>query len=183
MSTPIDHLTEIGACDSARRWVTEGKFTTLEAAWDACANPSWLLWYADRKAGPVGSEGRKKIVGIACECVRLMLTSSETGYPEDKRPRKAIEAAEGWMLGKVSTAELLEARNAARSSTADSAPYAAAVAYAAYVYAYARAVAEAEARAVAEAEARAAVAYAVSDCVYVYACVRIIKKHYPTLPS
>ena len=100
MTTPIGHLTEIGACDSARRWVAEGKFPDLESAWLACDNTDWLLWYAGRKAGP------------------MVLPIFEKRYPDDKRPRKAIETAEAWVDGKASLKEVAEARSAARNAAA-----------------------------------------------------------------
>ena len=193
MNTPIEHLTEIGACSSAREWITSGKFADLEAAWTACDNPSWLLWYAGRKAGPIGDPKRKVLVTIACECARLVLDIFENRYPDDKRARKAIETAEAWVRGEVGTQALIDARSAAISAAYSAAAYSAA--YAAYAAAYTAPEAAAYA-AYSAADyhtdaAYVAAAYA-TDAASTYdaavranmraRCVAIIKKHYPTLP-
>jgi hypothetical protein len=47
---------------------------------------------------------------------RAALPIFEEAYPEDKRPRRAIEAAEGFLAGTVSVKELAKARAAARAA-------------------------------------------------------------------
>ena len=99
---------------------------------------------------------------FACQCARLVLPIYEEKYPEDNRPRKAIEAAEKFALGRIDEAELEKAARAA----ADAA-YVADVSCAAYTAARAAYVAAYVARAAAYAAARAAdVAYAAADAAY-----------------
>ena len=96
MSTPITHLGELNACESAVAWVKSTKCRSLEAAWRKCERGDWMLWYAGKKSGPVGDERRKKLVLAACECARLALPIWEKRYPDDKRVRDCIETAEKW---------------------------------------------------------------------------------------
>ena len=87
---------------------------------------------------------------FACQCARLVLPIFEEKYPEDDRPRKAIEAAEAFALGQIDKAELAKA-------AADATYVANAAAYAAYAAADA---------ANAAADAAYAAAYAAADAAY-----------------
>ena len=87
---------------------------------------------------------------VAIYCAELVLPIFEKRYPEDKRPREAIEAAKAFIAGYISIEQLLEKRNAA----ADAATYAAADA-ATYAAADAAAAAAADAAAAAAAYAAA----------------------------
>jgi hypothetical protein len=85
---------------------------------------------------------------IAIAAAEAVLPLFEEKYPEDLRPRKAIEAAKGYLEGHISLEELQAARRAATD---------AAYAYAAYAYtAAADAAYAAAAYAVADADAAAA---------------------------
>ena len=64
---------------------------------------------------------------FACQCARLALPVFEEKYPEDDRPRKAIEAAESFALGRIGTAELEKAYVYADAAAYDA--YAADAAY------------------------------------------------------
>ena len=68
---------------------------------------------------------------FAVACARRVLPIFEESYPNDPRPRNAIEAAERFALGQASKAELREARNGAYAAVD--------TAYAAAAYAAARA--------------------------------------------
>ena len=46
---------------------------------------------------------------FACQCARLVLPIFEKQYPEDDRPRKAIEAAEAFALGRIGEDDLEKA--------------------------------------------------------------------------
>ena len=83
----------------------------------------------------------KELRLFACQCARLVLPIYEKQYPEDGRPRKAIEAAEAFALGQIGKAELEKAHanaaDASRAAYAADVADAADVAYAAYAAAYA----------------------------------------------
>ena len=107
-------LQELGACRQGLAFAPQ--FPTLQAAWAACERPDWMLWYL----GAVGTD-RKVLVLCACDCARLALPIYETRYPDDPRPRKAIETAEAWARGEA-TLERVRAH-----ADADIAAYAALV--------------------------------------------------------
>ena len=116
MKTPISHLSDLSACREATDWVKSTKCKSLESAWLKCERVDWMLWYVGKKAGPVGSESRIKLVLIACECAELVLPIFEKEYPKDDRPRKAIEAARAYAL--KPSEETRVAANAAANAAA-----------------------------------------------------------------
>ena len=158
MSTPITHLGELNACESAVAWVKSTKCRSLEAAWRKCERGDWMLWYAGKKSGPVGDERRKKLVLAACECARLALPIWEKRYPDDKRVRDCIETAEKWARNEAT----LEALQVSRRNCYATAAYAADAAYAAYA---------------------SAATYSATKNKVLAECAKIVRKHYPELPT
>ena len=98
---------------------------------------------------------------FACGCARLALPIFEKQYPDDDRPRKAIEAAEAYALGRIGKDGLAKA-------AADAADAANAAARAAYV---APGVANAAACATNAAADAADAAYAAANAAYAAARV------------
>ena len=131
MKTPITHLSEISACSDAVAWVREAKSESLEAAWLKCERGDWMLWYAGKKAGPVGDEKRKKLVLAACACARLGLPTFEKRYPGNDVMRVCLDTAEKWTRNKA-TLEALQVSRRNCYAAADAAAYAAAAYAAAY---------------------------------------------------
>ena len=70
---------------------------------------------------------------FACDCAELVLPKFEARYPEDRRPRQAIEVARRFADGLATPEE----SQAAAAASAAAAYYAAAADYAAYAAAYA----------------------------------------------
>jgi hypothetical protein len=103
---------------------------------------------------------KEEAVEYAVNCARSVLHIFEEKYPEDKRPRQAIEAAEAW-LRHPSEKNRRAAAEAAGAAAAAYAVYAAAYAAAAAADAYAAAAAAAAATAVDAADAAVADAVAV----------------------
>jgi hypothetical protein len=187
MKTPTTHLQEIGACSEARNWVAAGKFRSLEAAWKACDNPRWLLWYASRKAGPVGDPKRKVIVTVACEIARLVLPIWQKKYPDDKRVENCILTTEAWVRGEATIEKVREARSGVASADAAAAYAAYAAACAADSASAATTAASASAMSAAD-SAAAAFAFAAASALpdrnrIAEQALTIIRKHYPTLPT
>jgi hypothetical protein len=58
----------------------------------------------------------KFIIEFACRCAEYCLKNYEDLYPDDKRPRKAIEAARLYSEGKINLEELTAAESAAGSA-------------------------------------------------------------------
>lgn len=86
-------LKKLGACHEAVDW-TKGK--TLAEAWQQCDRADWMLWLCGRMAGQEGWPTRPQIVLVACSLAEKVLPLFEKKYPNDSRPRKAIEAARAW---------------------------------------------------------------------------------------
>jgi hypothetical protein len=163
---PNEYLQSIGACREAVQWVEEGNFETLDAAWQACQRGDWMLWLAGKTCGPVNTPGHRLMTSAKCRCARLVLHLFEDKYPDDNRPRLAIESAERYSVGDGYDPKPADAAYAAAyaADAAYSAAYADAAAYAADA-AYAAAYADAAAYA---ADAADAAAYA-ADAAAAYA--------------
>ena len=120
MKTP-EQISRFHPCTEAELWIAASPATTPDELWSTCPNGDWMLWLVKRMAGPVNSESHRRF------------TYAKSRYPDDKRPRAAIEAAENYAGGKD-------------YSDAAYAAYAAAyAAYAAYAAAYAAYAADAAA--------------------------------------
>jgi hypothetical protein len=156
-----ESLVAMGACAEAVVWARTQP--DLPTAWAACERGDWLLWLAGRTCGERGSAAHRRLVLAACACARLALPIWEAQYPDDTRPRVAIETAEAWARSDegVTPGDVRDAAFAAVDAAA-AAAYAAA-AYAASVAAADAAAAAAYAASVADAAAADADA-AAADC-------------------
>ena len=145
-------LTKLQACREGMTFAQQ--YPTLQAAWDACTRPDWMLWYACQR--PQGEEHRKTFVRIACGCARLALP-----YAEGDAARLCVETTERWVDGRATLEEVRPARRVAVNAapTSDLAPVAdrmiasaaadaaKSASLAAYAYAYAESAADAAAAA------------------------------------
>jgi hypothetical protein len=105
-------------------------------------------------------EGKDKEIRLfAADCAELVLPIYEKHYPDDKRPRLAIQAARDYANGLITMEELEAARDAARDAATDAAWYAAREA----AWCAARAAARAAARDAARDAAREAARDAARD--------------------
>ena len=156
MCTSGWHLaTHQGIADHARTgsvlWIAEGRGASV-AAFDKVAFSSARL------VSQVGTLTQIVAVQWAAECAKRVLRHYEDRYPEDKRPREAIQAALEWAQDPT---EAENAADAAASAYAYAAAYAAASAASAAAYAaYA---------------ANAAAAYA-ANAAYAAACRRLRRR-------
>jgi hypothetical protein len=136
-----DALVKLSACAVAIDFAKTQP--DLATAWKLCDRGDWMLWLAERFAGPAGSDARRPLVLAACGCARLALARFEERNPTESRPRKAIETAESWArnsgatLAKVHSAAYAVAAAAAVAGAAVDAAFAAAAAAAYAVDAYA----------------------------------------------
>lgn len=154
-----EKLRKLWACGEAIRWCEEGKFPTLEKAWQSCERGDWMLWLIGKLSSEPTSDNRKRLVLVACECARLALPYVEKG---EARPLQAIEMAERWANGD-DTVTLEMVRAAANAAAYAAANAAANAAYAAY--------------------AAANAAYAAANAKIQKECADIVRKHYPKAPS
>ena len=155
-------------CDPCSDGLAFAKSLNFEFAkiYDTCDRGDWLIWLL-RKSGNLD---KPKAVELAIACARHVLKIFEQKYPDNKRPRKAIEAALEWLKNptennRESASAYAAAANAAYAYAADAAATnaAAAAAAAAADAAYA-AAAYAAAYAASAASAAAAATYA--DAAY-----------------
>ena len=104
------------ACREGLVWI-KGK--SLAEFWSTCDRADWMLWLCGRMEGTKGWPTRQQIVLVACICAATSLPIFEKKYPQDDRPRKAIEAARAWANGKASIDDVRKARAAAADATTD----------------------------------------------------------------
>jgi hypothetical protein len=150
-------LKEKGACEEGYKWVKENKLIGLDSIPfvnklienDKLGWANWLI---------VRCMEYKECVSYAVYAAEQVIDIFEKKYPNDKRPRKAIEAAKACLDNpsdenkKAADASAYASASAAYASA--SAAYAAADAAAAYAYAAAYASAAAYAYAAASAYAK-----------------------------
>jgi hypothetical protein len=135
--TTIAELEQMNPCSEAMVFVR--KHNTLKTAWQKCNRADWMVWFLRRKnllEKPVA-------VKFACLCAERVLPIFEKKYPDDKRPRAALEAALKWLA--EPTEANRQAANAAAAHAADAAAAYAANAHAADAAAYAADAAAADA--------------------------------------
>ena len=175
-------LKKLSACPDAVKWAKQ--FNTLEEAWLKCERSDWMLWFYKR------CDPDKKIcVQMAVEFAERVLPIFEAKYPQDQRPRKAIDAVKEWLINPTAAAATYAAyaahaaNAAAYAAAADAAHAAHAATYAAYAAHAANAAAYA-ADADADAHAATYAAYAAhAAAAERKAQADIIRKYIPKLPT
>ena len=135
----IEYLKEINACVEGIRWWKSLKTTDLKTIIEASilSNDSKIIEYGNWLICRVLINEQK--VKYAIFSARQVLYIYEKEYPDDMRPRKAIEAAEEYL--KNPSANAADAAYYAAYHAANAAAYAAyyanyAAYYAYYAYAY-----------------------------------------------
>jgi hypothetical protein len=144
----MDELAQMHPCTEAMLFVRKHK--TLHAAWQKCERADWMIWFLRRKSlleKPIA-------VRFACQCAERVLPIFESKCPDDKRPRRAIEAALKWLNDPSEASR--NAANAAADAAAAANAYAANAAANAYAADAAATAANAAANAAADAAAAAA---------------------------
>lgn len=109
-------LCKLNACNEAREWAATQPDPTT--AWQQCPRGDWMLWLIGQQVGAPGTESRKRLVLAACRCARLALDIYERRYPDDPRPRRAIETAEAHVRGEATLQEMRTAAAAAYAASA-----------------------------------------------------------------
>jgi len=159
MKITLEKLKKLRACKEGIEWFQAQKETLLDRVCNALLKDNhadWADWLIVR------CMTKKQQVQYAVFAAEQVIHIFEKKYPEDKRPRKAIEAAKTWLLKPSSSAA------DAAADAADAAAAAAAAAYAAAAYAAAAYAAASSAAAAAAADAYAAAAADAADA-YAYA--------------
>ena len=108
----LANLRELDACRDACDWVA-GQTGSAAAIWDCCERSDWMLWLLN-KIQPLT---REQAVTLACRFALEVLPIFEGKFPDDKRPRLAIEAAQA-LLTQPNAAYAADAAYAARKRQA-----------------------------------------------------------------
>jgi len=162
------YLVPLEVCNSAINKANE--YDDPQSAWDDWDNPTELLWTIER------TYCNKRLYRLcACEMAEHVLHIFEEKYPDDKRPRRAIETSRRFANGVADKGEL----GAAYSSACDAA-YAAS-SYPAYA-ARAAAYAAGDDAANAAANAAAAVAAATDSSAEKKCQADCVRKFFPISP-
>ena len=113
-----------GACHEGIAWVKENKIKSDSQAWKKLHRSDWMIWLAEKR-GIWNKLDPTKLRLFACDCAEQVLPIFEKDYPDDKRPRKAVETARLFAEGKATQEELAAAGAAARAAAWAAARYAA----------------------------------------------------------
>lgn len=87
----VGQLEHLGACEDARRWIIESKFTSIKVAWEKCARPDWMLWILARMSGVPTSEARIALLSCMCDYAEL--------EDSDEMSSRVIETVRAWLRG------------------------------------------------------------------------------------
>ena len=138
MEITIGFLHQKGACETSYKWVVENKLIGLEHEEfidklmknNRFSDANWLITKLFNKT---------QCVKYAIFAAEQVLDIFEKKYPDDNRPRKAIEAAKDYLKtpNDVTYAAVVTSAADAASAAQDAAAYYANAAYAAYAAAYA----------------------------------------------
>jgi hypothetical protein len=174
MKLTKENILDMHPCAEGLTFADQCDFDAVKI-WNTCPRGDWMIWLL-RKTQSID---RQTSVKLACLWAEHVLSIYESKYPDDKRPRLAIEAAKAWAdnptdeklaLVKLAADEAWKARRSAYAATAaddaaadaadaaavDAVDAAAAAAAAAAYAAYAAAAADAAYAACAAADAAAA---------------------------
>jgi len=116
MKLTLEQLKKLGACSEAVTWFKKQHNKSLKAlALKAIKDnhPDWANWYLTKLFT------KTQVVRYSIYAAEQQLEMYEKQYPQDKRPRHAIEAAKNWLKAHS------EQSRAAAKSAAESAWYAA----------------------------------------------------------
>jgi hypothetical protein len=135
MTPWIDDLRTQDPCTEGYQWARDNNIASLAEAFAKLERADWWLWLASA----FGVElDKPRLVTFAADCAERVLPKFEARYPDDQRPRKAIEAARAWVTcPSPETQQQARAAYAAAYAAYDAAYAADDAAYAAYAAAYA----------------------------------------------
>ena len=129
----LEDLKALKPCVEALDWIDEQPDKTPSVLWDACPRSDWLFWIL-RHVRPLN---KKESVKMAVLFAEGCLDKFENCFPDDKRPRQAIEAAKRYLKNPneknaLAAAESAESARLAVRSAAESADLAESAAWAAW---------------------------------------------------
>lgn len=101
MTTYLEKLNNMGACQPALDWCHEYNFKNLQQAWDKCERVDWLLWLL-YKTGT----SNQKLCLLACAFTRKVIKLTEE-YNPTPNYKNVMDITERYAYGKATDEELV----------------------------------------------------------------------------
>ena len=98
MKLTKENLLNTGPCDDGKEFLSKHK--SLKAAWNKCERADWMVWGLSK----MGLFDDRLARQFTIECANHTLHFFEDKYPDDKRPRLALQAAQDFLDGKINDA-------------------------------------------------------------------------------
>ena len=151
----VEKAEEARACKKAVEWLKDSPEATVKTI--VKKDYQWLLWAVQKIKGFAKAIGwtKRENAKLSVFCAELVLSNWEKEYPDDDRPRQAIESAKRW-LNEPTEENKRKAASAAAALAAASASASAAALASASAATLAAALASASAATLAAASASAA---------------------------
>ena len=87
-----EKLLKLSPCEDGLKFAESLNFDFVKI-WNQCERGNWMIWML------LNFKLAKKMdyVKISVACAEICLKNYESKYPDDDRPRKALEAAKAWI--------------------------------------------------------------------------------------
>ena len=120
MKTTLDRfeLEKLNACEDGYNTFVRAHGDNKVTLSQALESNGWddIWWYISNAYGEFSEQQKKELHLLGCDWALTSIDNFEREFPDDERPRKAIEAKKLWLDGKITDQELAAARSAAWSA-------------------------------------------------------------------
>jgi hypothetical protein len=99
-------------------WSEKNGIYSEKKAWAKLDRPEIMIWLAEKSGFKLDPS---KLRLFACDCVEAMLLAFEEKFPEEGRPRLAVDTARKFSNGEATLRELAAARKGAERASQDKA--------------------------------------------------------------
>src|SRR5665213_4221455 len=89
--------------DRGSAWVMQKNIRSVTEAWAQCWNPDWMRQLLVRRGV---TPDQVKLRLWACDCAERVLPIFERAFPNDGRPRVAVDVARRYAMGEATRKEL-----------------------------------------------------------------------------
>ena len=83
-------------CSDAVVWLESNNFKDMNQAWNKCERDDWMMWTLRE----INYQDKNTLINLACDFAERVLPIFERAYPNDTRPRNAIQVARDVVAGK-----------------------------------------------------------------------------------
>lgn len=106
----LEEIENLDQFSDAHAWAKENGIHSASEFWGKSSRPDWMMRIASLKQLKL-DETKQRL--FACDCAEQILPVFEQAFPQEKRPRLAIDTARRFALGEATKDELLAAETAA----------------------------------------------------------------------